>query len=74
MDPETQEETVEPRSHEPHREMHEPAPRRDGRRLSADEYRDLSVENENSPGAVQVRQNARQRPPSEVREDEREHG
>lgn len=65
---------MEPRSHDPHRQMHEPAAPSPEERLSAEEYRERSVENENLPGEVQVRQNAGRRPPSEVREEEREHG
>lgn len=63
---------MEPRSHEPHREMHEPAAPGGDRRLGAEEARELSLETENSPGAVQYRQNAGRRPPSAVREDEAE--
>ena len=61
---------MEPRSSEPHRQMHEPAAPSGGKRLGAEEFREESVENENGPGSVQVRQNTGQRPPSEVREDE----
>lgn len=64
---------MEPRSSEPHRQMHEPAAPSGGRTAGAEEIRELSVENENGPGAVQLRQNTGQRPPSEVREDEAEH-
>ncbi|HEV2147119.1 MAG TPA: hypothetical protein VGR37_06935 [Longimicrobiaceae bacterium] len=63
---------MEPRSNERHRQTGEPVVPRDDRRLSAEEARERSVENENTPGAVQVRQNAGRRPPSEVREDEAE--
>lgn len=65
---------MEPRSHEPHRQTHEPAAPADDRRLSAEEHRERSVENENTPGAVQVRRNTGARPPSELREEERDHG
>lgn len=65
---------MEPRSNDPHRQMNEPAAPTPERRLGAAEFRERSVEDENLPGAVQVRQNAGTRPPSEVREDEREHG
>lgn len=64
---------MEPRSNEPYRQTHEPAAPTPERRLSAEELRERSVEDENLPGAVQVRQGSRQ-PPSEVREEEREHG
>jgi hypothetical protein len=60
---------VEPRSNERHRQTGEPAVPREDRHLSAAEARERSVEDENTPGAVQVRQNAGRRPPSEVRED-----
>jgi hypothetical protein len=53
--------------------MHEPAAPSGGRTVGAEEFRELSVDNENGPGSVQVRQNTGQRPPSEVREDEAEH-
>ncbi|HEX2189049.1 MAG TPA: hypothetical protein VHG51_09150 [Longimicrobiaceae bacterium] len=65
---------MEPRSHEPHRQMHEPAAPADDRRRSTEESRERSVEDENTPGAVHTRQNSGTRPPSEVREEEREHG
>lgn len=65
---------MEPRSHEPHRQVHEPAAPADDRRPGAVEARERAVENENTPGAVHVRQNAGSRPPSEVQEEDRDHG
>ncbi len=65
---------MEPRSNEPHRQTHEPAAPTPDRRLGAEEFRERTVEDENLPGAVQVRQNAGSPPPSEVRDAGREHG
>lgn len=65
---------MERRSNDPAYQMHEtPQPQNDGDdSLSAEEYRKLSVEEENSAGAVQRRQNSHT-PPSEVRKAQEEH-
>lgn len=65
---------MEPRSNERHHQTGEPVVPRDPERLSAEEARRRSVENENTAGAVHVRQNAGTRPPSEVREHDEEQG
>ncbi len=59
------------RRNDPEYQVHEPPqpPGDEERRLSAEEFRELSVEVENSPGAVQQRQHMNQPPPSEVREN-----
>ena len=56
------------RSKDPEYQLHEPAePREDNERLSAEEFKKRSLEQENSSSAVQQRQNMNQPPPSEVR-------
>lgn len=65
---------MEPRSNERHRQTGEPVVPRDEKRLSAEEARERAVENENTAGAVHVRQNAGTPPPSEVRENDAEQG
>ncbi len=54
---------------DPEYQLHEPPqpPGDEERRLSAEEFEELSVEAENSPGAVQQRQNMNRPAPSEVR-------
>ncbi|MDP9349288.1 MAG: hypothetical protein M3P24_09150 [Gemmatimonadota bacterium] len=65
---------MERRSNDPAYQMHEtPQPRNDEENaLSAEEYRKLAVEEENSSEAVQRRQNSHT-PPSEVRKAQDEH-
>lgn len=54
---------------DPEYQLHEPAkPHEDDERLSAEEFEERSIERENSPWAVQQRQNTNRPPPSEVRE------
>ena len=56
------------RSKDPEYQLHELAePREDNERLSAEEFKKRSLEQENSSSAVQQRQNMNQPPPSEVR-------
>lgn len=53
---------------DPEYQIHEPEePQEEPKRLSADEVRERSVEEENSSRAVHRRQNMNQAPPSEVR-------
>ncbi|CAN5856924.1 hypothetical protein BH23GEM7_BH23GEM7_36250 [soil metagenome] len=60
------------RTNDPKYQLHEP-PQPPGdaeeERLSAEEFRRLSVEAENSPGSVQQRQHMNQAAPSEVRKN-----
>lgn len=59
------------RRNDPEYQVHEP-PQPQGdeeRRLSAQEFEELSVEAENTPEAVQRRQHMNQPPPSEVRKN-----
>ncbi len=59
------------RRNDPEYQIHEPdQPQRDEEgRLSKEERENLSVQAENTPGAVQQRQNMNRAPPSEVREN-----
>lgn len=63
---------MERRSEDANYQMHEPEqPQGDEEsRLSGEEYRKRSIEQENSPRAIQQRENMNQAPPSEVREQQ----
>jgi hypothetical protein len=61
---------MEPRSHDPHREMHEQRSQPEqntGERLSAQKARDRAVERENGSQAAEERQGSHS-PPSTMRE------
>ena len=57
------------RRNDPAYQAHEPEQPQDDERLSAEEYRERSLERENLPRAVQQRQNMNQPPPSAVRDN-----
>lgn len=59
---------MERRRNDPEYQLHEPAAPQEEERLSAEEFRERTLEAENSPGAVQQRQNMNRPPPSEVGE------
>lgn len=60
------------RNPDPQYQMHEPKPPAGeaDERLSAHEHEQRTLEQENSPAAIQQRQNMNQPPPSEVRREQ----
>ena len=68
---------MERRRDDPEYQMHEmkrPTREREGPRTDAAGQEDRGMQDENSSEQVTIRQNANRRSPSEVREQERQHG